>query len=245
MVRKIQSGPCAYCGAPSSTKDHVISRKLMSEEGRSINKIVPSCRDCNSEKATLELYLNSVLPMFNKNPNNCDVIEMVRPRLDKNRKLAKSLWEGLTRSFIFDGSRGFSERMTINIDFTILRKYVSIISKGIIYNIDDFENSWNGVVCLTEVDDAYIHYMNELILKSRNNKEFINEFLYSRWMVKNENGKKFICMVVKIYNGMEMPQGQNIDGSDIINTGWFVIIGNPSDMESFTDSGVLRYGFHF
>jgi len=243
MARKNQSGPCAYCGAPSQTKDHVISRKLMSKEGRSSNKIVPSCHNCNSEKAKLELYLNSILPMFNKNSNNRDVIEMVKPRLDNNRKLAQALWEGLTRSYLFRDHRTFSERLIIDIDFTILRKYISMISKGVIYNSGAFEESWNNVVFLTEVDDVLINYMSETISKSENNGEFINEFLYSRWAMKNEDGRDFLCMILKVYNGMEMPQGRSLNGADIINTGWFVIIAGANDMQYVVDLSVLRFGY--
>ncbi len=44
--------PCVYCGRPSSTKDHVIPRKLVGGKLGQSN-VVPACRSCNALKADM------------------------------------------------------------------------------------------------------------------------------------------------------------------------------------------------
>jgi hypothetical protein len=53
--------PCAYCGAPSSTKDHVIPRSIFDDAGGDHKITVRVCNTCNQRKKKYDEALRDVL----------------------------------------------------------------------------------------------------------------------------------------------------------------------------------------
>ena len=56
--------PCAYCGAPSTTLDHIVPQASGGEDGE--HNIVGACGSCNSSKQDLSLLrflLSAVRPL--------------------------------------------------------------------------------------------------------------------------------------------------------------------------------------
>lgn len=47
--------PCAYCGAPGTTNDHIVPRSEGGSEGHS--NIARACLDCNMKKGSTPLLL--------------------------------------------------------------------------------------------------------------------------------------------------------------------------------------------
>jgi hypothetical protein len=63
MKKPRRLGLCSYCGAPATTKDHVVARCLLEEPFHNTINLptVPSCKDCNNRYSRDEEYLLAIL----------------------------------------------------------------------------------------------------------------------------------------------------------------------------------------
>lgn len=90
--KKYRNRTCGYCAEPSTCRDHVIARQFFLERDRGNLPQVPSCDECNREKAALEHYLASVLPFGGRHAGGLENLrEMVPKRLARNAPLRKEL----------------------------------------------------------------------------------------------------------------------------------------------------------
>lgn len=106
MGKTYKQKTCAYCGVEgaSQTNDHVFARAFFPSDRRDGLPQVPSCEQCNREKARLEHYLATVLPFASRHPVSSKMLaEKVGPRLNNNRKLHLALAKGKTRTWTREG----------------------------------------------------------------------------------------------------------------------------------------------
>lgn len=93
--KKFRGKPCAYCGEPASSPDHVVARKFFLPEDRGDLPQVPACAPCNAQKSVLETELLALLPFGGRNERSrLNLQTMVPPRLKKNHRLHRRLSEG-------------------------------------------------------------------------------------------------------------------------------------------------------
>lgn len=127
---------CAYCGRSSisTTGDHVIARAFFFEEDRDSLPQVPACGTCNNTKSTLEHYAAAAL-MAGTNHVEGDRYrrEMVRPRLDKNRKLERELGLDQSRPVWLDVNGIIQPMHAIAIDAKRLRDLMAYVAKGLYF----------------------------------------------------------------------------------------------------------------
>lgn len=116
----VELEPCAYCGMPADSKDHVIPRsysRMMYDVHNSRSKLletfgetVPCCHECNSllgatpaltvperkkfVKAALKKRYRKVLKMPNWSEDEIDALKGLLQEHVKQRKMHKELIEG-------------------------------------------------------------------------------------------------------------------------------------------------------
>jgi hypothetical protein len=97
MSKRFQGKLCVYCSTtPSTTGDHVFSRKFFLGSERANLPKVPSCNACNHEKSLLEHYLTTVLPFGGRHGDARKLLqELVPSRLAKNVGLRRELQAGI------------------------------------------------------------------------------------------------------------------------------------------------------
>ncbi len=95
MGKGFKGKPCAYCGQPGNTADHIFARQFFPPDRRANLPQVCACKACNEAKSRLEHYALSVLPFGGRHPESSAILAAEVPRrLAKNRKLHLHLAEG-------------------------------------------------------------------------------------------------------------------------------------------------------
>ena len=136
MGKKYKGKICVYCSEALSTEpDHVFAREFFLEADRNNLPMVPTCRNCNSEKSRLEHYLTVLLPFGGRHYVARDNLERVRGRLAKNIGLHKRLAESWGDAFFLkDGvpipikTLAFEGQQMVKLFSLIVRGLVSLES---------------------------------------------------------------------------------------------------------------------
>lgn len=92
---------CPYCADPNSsnTRDHLIARQFLTVELRGDNIILPACNPCNNQKAALEDYATTVIPL-NSNAS-IESQRAAKERLLKNGKYLRHMRETVQTGYQF------------------------------------------------------------------------------------------------------------------------------------------------
>jgi hypothetical protein len=132
--KKYTGKTCAYCGRPevSATRDHVVAKEFFLPEGRANLPLVPACAECNGQKAKLEHYALSVLPLGSRHHDARRYGEQnIERRLQKNRALRtrltvqhSGLWERHPNGLLVP-------TMSLKIEGDKIQQLVSLIVRGL------------------------------------------------------------------------------------------------------------------
>jgi hypothetical protein len=132
ITRKV----CVYCTtAEGTTRDHVVARGFFPLDRRKGIPLVPSCAACNNLKAQLERYATAVLP-FGATHGAAGAIlsTMVKPRLEGNLKLARTLARGSNYRFVsHDYGVTWDTEMTLPVDGDVVSRLFHMIVRGLAY----------------------------------------------------------------------------------------------------------------
>lgn len=131
--KKYTGKTCAYCGTPdvSATRDHVVAKEFFLKEDRANLPLVPACRRCNGEKATLEHYALSVLPFGSRHIEARRYSEEnIERRLRKNQALRSSLTVTRSGSWERHPNGLLVPAVSINIEMDKIFKLVAFIVRG-------------------------------------------------------------------------------------------------------------------
>jgi hypothetical protein len=105
MSKKYKGKTCVYCTEEkfSETGDHIFAREFFVKSMRNDLPKVPACLSCNNEKSALEHYLTSIFPFGGKHVHAKETLQMVPPRLKKNKKLHAEILANQTNVLSQDG----------------------------------------------------------------------------------------------------------------------------------------------
>ena len=134
MGKTYKGKTCAYCGIPGSSTegDHVVARGFFPPDKREGLPIVPACAGCNNEKAQLEHYLTAVMPFGGQHADSGRTLELVKPKLEKNRRLLSQIAASLQPSLRAVDGGPFQMEGSIQIDGSKLIALYELIVKGLI-----------------------------------------------------------------------------------------------------------------
>lgn len=97
MGKGYKGVPCVYCQeCEADTADHVIARGFFPPDKRGDLPKAPACSECNNAKSKLEHTLTAIMPFGAQHGDAATVLEMVEPRLAKNKKLHGWLAAGVS-----------------------------------------------------------------------------------------------------------------------------------------------------
>ncbi len=136
MSKKYKGKTCVYCSKPNSsqTADHVIARNFFLINKRRDLPQVPACKSCNAEKSKLEHYLTAVLPFGGQHEDaSQNLNSMVKPRISKNEKLAKALYQGQQLVLVSRNGSPWTVEMTLPFDGIKADQLFRLITKGLAY----------------------------------------------------------------------------------------------------------------
>lgn len=137
MSKLFKGKTCAYCAMPgiSDTADHVLSRQLVAVEHRGQIPKVPACAPCNGRKATLEAYLNAVLPFGGRHGDAKDnLASNVPKRLEKNKKLHRALSGGQSRVWSREPSGLLVNALALPLEGDQVEQLVGLIVRGMMFH---------------------------------------------------------------------------------------------------------------
>jgi hypothetical protein len=113
----------------------VLAREFVPVAHRGEIPQVPACSACNSEKATLEHYLTSVLPFGGRHADALDNLSNNVPkRLEKDKKLHRALAAGSSREWSPEPSGILRHSVTVPLDGEKLEKLVAFIVRGLAFH---------------------------------------------------------------------------------------------------------------
>jgi hypothetical protein len=132
--RKYKGQTCVYCvDAVSTEPDHVFARQFFLEADRRNLPQVPTCRNCNSAKSQLELYLTALLPFGGRHSAAKANLEMVRKRLANNLKLHKELAGNWGKAW-FEEAGIYVPTKTLPVDENRMAELFSLIVRGLVWH---------------------------------------------------------------------------------------------------------------
>lgn len=131
--KRYKGKACPYCGIDgiSATADHVIAREFFFEEDRANLPKVPACEACNNRKSKLETYVTAVL-MIGSRHVEADRYrqQMVRPRIEANKKLQKELKLDDPPQWVNIG--GVLQSMhAVHVDAAMINELTQLIVRGL------------------------------------------------------------------------------------------------------------------
>jgi hypothetical protein len=134
-LKKLKDTMCVYCATRSATtKDHIFARGFFLEARRGNLPKVPACQPCNEAKAGLEHYLATVLPFAGRHADApANLQEMVRRRLDKNRRLHRTLAAGMSRTWTREAGV-YMPTSTLPFEPEKLEELFAFIAKGLTWH---------------------------------------------------------------------------------------------------------------
>lgn len=105
MSKKYKGKTCVYCAEEKSseTGDHIFAREFFVKSMRNELPKAPACFPCNNAKSELEHYLTTIFPFGGKHINAKETLQMVPPRLNKNKKLHTEILANQTNVRSQDG----------------------------------------------------------------------------------------------------------------------------------------------
>lgn len=130
--KKYRDKPCVYCSSrPAVTADHVFAREFFLPSIRANLPKVPSCKQCNNEKSTLEHYLTALLPFGGRHSDaHENLATMVPRRLAKNAALWRSLAEN--QGYVIRLEDGIYQRvMSLAFQSEDLKRLFVLITRGL------------------------------------------------------------------------------------------------------------------
>ena len=137
-MKKTTETRCSYCGrSPAEEEDHVIARQFFpaDEVFRSGLPKVPSCGDCNRAKQRVEDTVGVYLQFGHASDGSRRVLEDRVPRtLKKNRRLARSLRQGMSRVLIRRDAGIVVPGLTLRLDDQTLEHihdWFTFVTKGL------------------------------------------------------------------------------------------------------------------
>ncbi len=135
MSKTYKNKTCIYCGAVSTTGDHVVPRSFFLERDRQNLPQVPACSACNDKKSRLEHYLGAVMPFGARHSTAGIALQVQVPkRLEKNKALAAQLDRSLEESLkeVVAGTRPPDE-VSLAIDPLKVLDLARYIAKGLAF----------------------------------------------------------------------------------------------------------------
>ena len=120
---------------------------------------VPACLECNAEKAQLEHYLASVLPLVGRHRDANAAFGMTESRLAQNQRLRRELEEGRETSLIRVAPTAARPMTTLPFDGERLLSFFRFVTKGLLWH------HWE--IMLSEAHDVFagtIPIANEVAL---------------------------------------------------------------------------------
>jgi len=133
--KRFRGKNCYYCGSNKSTStgDHVFARNFFLVRHRQHLPKVPCCKKCNDAKSQLEHYLLSVLPFGGNHPGASENLTSNIPRrLQRNSRLARDLYSGLSRKHKKTSAGLLVPTMTLPLDSARLTQLFSLITTALV-----------------------------------------------------------------------------------------------------------------
>jgi hypothetical protein len=135
VSKKYVGKPCAYCGEVSTSADHVIARAFFLRVDRVDLPLVPACSGCNRTKSDLEHYVTTILPFGGRhNGAHAMLVDMVSPRLGKNKRLQRELARGWGRRWTLRESRLLEPTATLPVNPERLLSLFAWIARGLVFH---------------------------------------------------------------------------------------------------------------
>jgi hypothetical protein len=137
MGKGFRDKTCVYCGLghAASTADHVVAREFFLEPYRVALPKVPACANCNNAKSQLEHYVLTVLPFGGSNTGASGYLDgRVKRRLQKNRRLHRTLAVGMRTKWVKTGAGPWQEAGTLPFESAKLMQLGAYIVRGLAWH---------------------------------------------------------------------------------------------------------------
>ena len=163
---------CVYCNERQSTRngDHLFARSLLAVAARNGAPKLPCCELCNRDKAKLEHYLASTLPLASREHDAVKRANLAASRAIKNLPLARSMISGAV-TIIDPIEGGRQETLAFPFEPEIVLAYAKLLTIGLLY--------W---ATKTRVADP--HSIRTFFAEKDHDNALVWEFLYNTDGVK-------------------------------------------------------------
>jgi len=225
--KKYKNKTCVYCAKEkiSSTGDHIFAREFFLDNERDNLPQVPACEVCNNIKSELEHYLTAVLPFGGQHSDSLsNLSSMVPKRLNKNKKLHKSLRSGMRRGWFVTDSGVLIKSTSIPIDFDKIERLMEYIVRGLCWEhmrVQLLEDDFVKVMAVTKHGENY--FRNKLFSLNCNlriNRE-LGKGTVSYEGIQGTDDPKRTVWSIKLYGGIQMSDSE---GAINDRTNTFVLV---------------------
>lgn len=135
--KRFKGKRCVYCGREgvSDTGDHVIARGFLLPSERDNLPEVPACSACNNAKSRIEHHLLTVLPFGARHATASRTLnELVPPRLAKNARLRRTLFDEWNRQWRGDYAPRWFPEMKLSLDCELVTRLCEYMMVGLAWH---------------------------------------------------------------------------------------------------------------